>query len=809
MKLILLLRLIWLWPVKIFASCNPKQKNPREEMQLDTDTPIVYVMQSDSISDLLTLEKFTQKSRLPNPFTPVLYDGETLPRTVYMKKVPFFSSHKSSDYHYQKVFTIWEEFCRKHKADLQVVPVTIFWTRNPGNEGEPYRDMVNKPYSAVQKFFRLLFLGHDNLTVLSGPIRVSQLKKHCGKHEFSEVLARACRLHFERRHNEIIGPKSLNRAHIIQEVLNADYIKGAIQKRADDTGRNYAEIESEAYEMLNEMVADYSYHTMRFTAAILHLLWNKFYHGINIYGAERVRELIHSGHEIVYIPCHRSHMDYLLLAYTLFNEGLVMPHVAAGNNLNFFPINKFLKQCGAFFIRRKFKGDELYTAIFRQYLHTLFSNGYSTEFYIEGGRSRTGRTLPPRTGIVAMAVQSQLYGIERPITFVPIYLGYEKVMEVNSYMSELNGAKKEKESPWQLLNFYKRLKYYGRGYVSFGEPIVLPTFLRENVPNWRDDITEGQFSKPEWLFDTVNNLSDEIVMRLNNSATTNGLNLTALALLSSDEHKLSFSELQTVINFYIFILRNSRNTAESAIPKISGQMLLEQALELKPFNVVEENGIKYAKPSPKQIIYLSYFRNNILHFFVLPALITTIIAVHKRINIPDIVLHTRNVFYFLRHELFAPVRENVLDLTIRSYIKAFQLAEYFTVLDKEFFQLTEDPEKLKLLNVLSNSIYDNLIRYIIGAEVLKHAEDNTMDQKKFIDACVDMCHKLPVEITGGSPEFSDPITFRVMSETFMRHKYVYVNETNSCFTKNLTKIQKLTNAVGPLLPKKYLDILTR
>ena len=809
MNTLLLLRYLWYLPVRIFASCNPRPLNPREGLKLDADTPVVYVMQSDSISNLLTLEKLTRTSRLPNPFVPVTSLGDPLTRTVFMKKVPFIGG-KARDYGYQKVFRQWIDYCQEYHTDIQIVPVTIFWSRNPGHEGEPYRDTINQPYSKLKKFFRIMFFGYDNLTVLSGPIRISSILEHRSgtDEDATESIARACRLHFERRHNEIVGPKCLNRDHLIQDLLNSDYVKSAIRARADKTRRNYSEIEAEAYGMLNEMAADYSYHTTRFFAALLHPLWSKFYHGINVFGADRVRELISSGHEIVYIPCHRSHMDYLLLAYVLFSEGLVMPHVAAGNNLNFFPINRFLRQCGAFFIRRKFKGDELYTAVFRQYLYTLFNRGYSAEFYIEGGRSRTGRTLPPRTGIVAMAVQAQLSGIERPISFVPIYLGYEKVLEVSSYMKELNGAKKAKESPWQLLNFYKRLRYYGRGYVSFGEPIVLTTFLRETVPDWRKYITPGEFSRPAWLFDTVNALSDEIVMRLNSSATTNGLNLSALALLSVREHRLPLASLQNIINFYIFILKSSHSISESALPRIPGQVLLQQALELKPFSIEEINGEKVAVPSKKQIIYLSYFRNNILHFFVLPALIATIVAVHRHLSMADIVLHTRNVFYFLRHELFAPVREHVLDQTIRAYVKAFQLAEYFSIVDKSLYQVNPDPGKRALLDILSNSIHDNLMRYVIGVEAVKRSQNGTCDQNKFIESCVRLCHRLPEEITNNSPEFSDPITFRVMSETFVRHRYVYVSEIDGTYTKNPVKLQKLINAAGPLLPeeiRKSLD----
>ena len=109
-----------------------------------------------------------------------------------------------------------------------------------------------------------------------------------------------------------------------------------------------------------------------------------------------MRQLAQEGHEIVYVPCHRSHMDYLLLSYVIYHQGMVPPHIAAGINLNFWPAGPIFRHGGAFFIRRTFKGNPLYSTVFREYLNLLFAKGYSVEFFTEGGRSRTGRLLPPR-----------------------------------------------------------------------------------------------------------------------------------------------------------------------------------------------------------------------------------------------------------------------------------------------------------------------------------------------------------------------------------------------------------------------------
>ena len=141
-------------------------------------------------------------------------------------------------------------------------------------------------------------------------------------------------------------------------------------------------------------------------------------------------------------------------------------------------------------MRRSFRGNKLYAAVFREYLHQLFSNGYSVKYFTEGGRSRTGRLLAPKTGMIAMTVQGLLRGIDRPITLVPVYLGYDHVMEVSTYHSELKGKSKEKESVSQVVKTLRKLKNFGQAYVNFGEPIQLNKLLDDKVENWRDAIDD-------------------------------------------------------------------------------------------------------------------------------------------------------------------------------------------------------------------------------------------------------------------------------------------------------------------------------
>ena len=184
--------------------------------------------------------------------------------------------------------------------------------------------------------------------------------------------------------------------------------------------------------------------------AALSRLWNRLYDGV-VFGHVETLEQTAEGNEIIYVPCHRSHMDYLLLSYVIYVHGYAIPHIAAGINLNLPIVGRFLRKGGAFFIRRSFRGNALYTVVFMKYLAAIMARGHSIEYFIEGGRSRTGRLLQPKTGMLSMTVRSFLRDPGRPVVFIPVYFGYERIVEGTTYIGELSGKPKEKESVFGLL----------------------------------------------------------------------------------------------------------------------------------------------------------------------------------------------------------------------------------------------------------------------------------------------------------------------------------------------------------------------
>ncbi|KAG1652829.1 Glycerol-3-phosphate acyltransferase [Nymphon striatum] len=249
--------------------------------------------------------------------------------------------------------------------------------------------------------------------------------------------------------------------------------------------------------------------------------WNRFYSGIEVNNSEYLKSLALS-HELVYVPCHRSHIDYLLLSYVIYFEGLAIPYIAAGKNLNMPVIGSILRGGGAFFIRRSFKGNELYSTVMFEYVAELIAKGIAIEYFVEGGRSRTGRLLQAKPGMLAMTVRGFLKYRKRPVAFIPVYIGYEKLLESKAYQAELSGEDKKSET---FINSIDS----NHGWAS---------------ENYDDEV------RPAWQRDVVANLSNQIMTRINQAATVNSINLIASVLLTTSNQSMDEKDLELQLEIY-------------------------------------------------------------------------------------------------------------------------------------------------------------------------------------------------------------------------------------------------------------------
>ncbi|CDT73085.1 MULTISPECIES: glycerol-3-phosphate 1-O-acyltransferase PlsB [Vibrio] len=785
-------------PLSLLVKGTSIPSNPVEDLNIDLSKPIVYALPFRSSVDILTLQKHALELGLPDPLSKLEINGKSLQRYV------FISSRKTllqdDDYVPSSSIEVFSELLSLHaddsELDVQVIPATVLWGRKPGKENnqKPYLQAMN----GLEKSKAVLLAGRDCLVRFSPVVSLRYMaNSHGTDSTIAHKLARVARIHFSRQKLAASGPNLPSRQALFDRLLKSEAIKKAIEDEAQAKNISIEKASKEAQDIMDEIAANFSYSLIKRGEKILGWLWNKLYQGLHISNASTVRKLAQDGHEIVYVPCHRSHMDYLLLSYVLYHEGMVPPHIAAGINLNFFPAGPIFRHGGAFFIRRSFKGNKLYSTIFREYLAELFAKGYSVEYFSEGGRSRTGRLLQAKTGMLAMTIQAMLRGMNRPVTLVPVYIGYEHVMEVATYAKELRGKRKEKENASLVIRTIRKLRNFGKGYVNFGEPIQLNQYLNEHSPEWTKDIDPMGTSKPQWMNPVVNDLATKMMTHINDAAATNALTLCATALLASRQRALSRDSLVSQINCYLSLLKNVPYSATFTVPKDSAEDLVKHAESLNKFLIESDSMGDIISLDRHQSILMTYYRNNIIHLFALPSLIAQMTIRQRGLSIDAIQENVAAIYPFLKKELFLSYDEDKLEDVVSNIIEELANQGMLVVSDNE---VTINQSNSQALMLLGRTISETLQRYSIALNLL--AENPDLDKSDLEQKSQDIAQRLGRLQGINAPEFFDKGVFASMFATLKQQQYL--DNDGNCDLEKTQQFAKLLYSM--LYPEVRLTI---
>jgi glycerol-3-phosphate O-acyltransferase len=459
-------------------------------------------------------------------------------------------------------------------------------------------------------------------------------------------------------------------------------------------------------------------------------------------------------------------MDYLLLSYIIYRKGFAVPHVAAGVNLNMPFIGRFIRKGGGFFLRRSFKGDALYPAVFAKYLGFMMARGHPLEYFIEGGRSRTGRLLSPRTGMLSMTVRSYLREPRRPVVFVPVYFGYERIVEGRTYIGELSGRPKEKESVWALIKAVIAVlrSHLGKVHVNLGRPIALDALLARHNPHWREAVPEsgGNGMRAGWVGEAIGDLARRINTEINAAAAVTPINLVALAMLATPRQALPERELCRQLELYLELLRQAPYSPLVTLTDSGGQQIIQHAQSMGLLERQQHALGDIMRMNEENAVLATYYRNNVLHLVAMPSLLACAFVNNSRMRSVDIQRLVWRVYPYIRAELFLRWEEAEVGAVADSMLDTFR--------QLNLLQANEDrsewrrppptsPEAMRLSS-LAQATIQTLERYYLAIALLLQAGSDVITQSALEERCHLMAQRMSVLYGMNSPEFFDKSLFR-------------------------------------------------
>src|SRR6186713_1145679 len=726
--------------------------------------PVCYVLETDSLADRAVLCNVTAKAGLPYPEK----RSSSLPveeRRSYFdvgRRRRFWDATvvRRSPPH---LLALVEALRADSVRDVMLVPTAVYWGRAPEKDGSWLRLLFAENWtltSRVSKFFAVLVNGRNVFVEFGEPISLRSLLDAAPATDQARRMTRVLRGVLRRQRATRIGPDLSHRRTIVARVLRARAVRSVVAAEAREKHDKFRPGLLTARKYAFEIAANYSHPFVQVAEKLLGRVWNRVYDGVKFNHAATLKE-ISEGNEVVYVPCHRSHMDYLLLSYVIYHAGYALPHIAAGINLNIPIVGRFLRKGGAFFIRRSFAGNALYTVVFMKYLAAIMARGHSIEYFIEGGRSRTGRLLHPKTGMLSMTVRSFLRDPVRPVVFVPVYFGYERIVEANTYISELSGAPKKKESWLDLLMSLRVLRErFGTVHVNVGEPIRLNALLDAQLPSWREQRFDDDTRLPA-VNALVGELALSIMRGINAAAAVTPINLLATTLLASPRGALPESGLLRQLELYLRLLRAWPYGPRVTVTDASPTEIVNYGESLKLISRVPHKLGDIVKMSDESAQLIAYYRNNVLHLFALPSLVACAFISNSMLRTEDIQRLAWRVYPYVASELFLRWREDELAPVVDGVLAA--LAEQGLLQPNEdrsvwMRPLPDSPAALQL-SMLGQATIQTIERYYLAISLLLKSGSGTMSQKALEEDCQLAAQRMNMLYGYNSPEFFDRTLF--------------------------------------------------
>jgi glycerol-3-phosphate O-acyltransferase len=521
----------------------------------------------------------------------------------------------------------------------------------------------------------------------------------------------------------------------------------ALDEYAGEHGVDRATVRLDAERYLQEIAATHSPYVIDLIANAIHALYRQGYGSIH-YSDDEVSRVAALGaeHPVVFLPSHRSNLDRLSLQFMLWENDLPPNHTAGGINLDFFPVGPLLRRTGVFFIRRSFKDNELYKIVLRAYIDYLIEKRFPLEWYMEGGRSRSGKLNAPRFGLLNYVVDSLRRGKSEDIQLIPVSIAYDQIQDIPDYTREAQGKGKESESIGWLVRAIRSLRRrYGDIYIRFGDPISVASLI-------------GGIGEDEESLG-LQKLAFQVMYRIGRVTPVTPIAVVSIALLSARGKAQTAAELAEGCGRLVdFIRARGIPTTEKLDLADADTVtrMLDWLAEHGNVSSHEAVGRRVFWLDDTQMIRLSYYRNVVVHFFVNRAIAEMALTslIDEGVRDPEAarerMLALRDL---LKFEFFFPDREEFLS----------EISTDIEVDVPDWDTLLGTTGALGLLAKMGEPVaYWALLPFldayqIVGDEL--ESLERAFDEKRFLEACLDRARMYRIEERTFSGESASQVLF--------------------------------------------------
>jgi glycerol-3-phosphate O-acyltransferase len=619
------------------------------------------------------------------------------------------------------------EFQAGCRRPVYLVPMGILWGKGPKKVQKGFLDVLLGRKDApgrIRQVLVLLRYSRHSMVTMGQSMNLQTYTKQ-NTHLEQDLLLKKIRWNLHREldlaKKQITGPSTKPRKYIIESILSSRTLRDQAREIARAEGKSFEKIMKRAEKYADEIAADYRITYIEFLNLLLTWVWNNIYSGfsVDMKGLERVKAAVRKG-SVILMPSHKSHLDYLVLSYVFYHNDLPPPHIAAGVNLSFWPLGHIFRRAGAFFIRRTIRGQKLYATVFSTYLRKLLREGYVQEFFLEGTRSRTGKLLQPKLGMLSMELDAFGEGVSEDLQLVPISITYEKIVEETSYTKELGGGRKEKEGFLGLLKTPKFLKKkYGRVYIQFAPPLS----VREYLQSKQSDLAGMQGVRRRGM---VEDLALRVSYAINEVTTVTPSALAATVLLNHAKRGITLSELTRHASFLLRLLQDlgaRRSLVLKNLPWAVDEALQGFVGDKTVQRWEEPDGLIYTLEDNKRII-LDYYKNNILHFFLPFALAGNVFRLYRTDRLQEArFLSGLGVFVELFSREFLFPREDPVGSFWSIVRDHFAERRRYLDVDEQNEIRVREPLPLNYLARLLTNYFESYYIFITGAERILGPEE--------------------------------------------------------------------------------------